>query len=369
MLGNWNQVKSLNYVSKVDYCRFVYLADCGHTIEVSALDTWMLMENEENGIRRKCCPRCQTVISSCLRYGDVIKKNFEDIVLVKKKIFGVRQHPQEFAKTVEIRRAEIRQVDEFVQNFVPWPTVKHPIIELFNATLSRYEQVVTPPNGKYRQHSLDGEQRYKIQVTLDVIDRMCKLINKIQTTSVQPEPDLVDDLLFQLHRIYTSFHGRNRICNQEYRELIGEIERLDLIRAYYSLLCSPCYSPGCPAVPKLALIKRNLMEDVTKLDDSRKTETTKLLEEAAVVLKSSLGINKEEKEQILKAMYMKQGHWFKCPNGHVYVIGDCGGATVESTCNECGAKIGGGSHRLRHDNRLASEMDGATRGAWPGSLH
>lgn len=63
-------------------------------------------------------------------------------------------------------------------------------------------------------------------------------------------------------------------------------------------------------------------------------------------------------------MDLSKGHWYKCPNGHIYAIGDCGGATVESRCPECKAKIGGSSHRLREDNALASEMDGATHSAW-----
>jgi hypothetical protein len=31
-------------------------------------------------------------------------------------------------------------------------------------------------------------------------------------------------------------------------------------------------------------------------------------------------------EMILKATGENKGHWYKCPNGHYYVIGDCGGA-------------------------------------------
>lgn len=50
--------------------------------------------------------------------------------------------------------------------------------------------------------------------------------------------------------------------------------------------------------------------------------------------------------------------------GHVYMIGDCGGATVESRCPECNAAIGGSGHRLRDDNQLAREMDGAQFPAW-----
>ena len=50
--------------------------------------------------------------------------------------------------------------------------------------------------------------------------------------------------------------------------------------------------------------------------------------------------------------------------GHIYAIGDCGGATEESRCPECKAVIGGTSHRLRGDNALAPEMDGARHAAW-----
>ena len=37
---------------------------------------------------------------------------------------------------------------------------------------------------------------------------------------------------------------------------------------------------------------------------------------------------------------------------------------MESTCPECNAIIGGGSHRLRSDNQFAGEMDGAQYPAW-----
>lgn len=67
-------------------------------------------------------------------------------------------------------------------------------------------------------------------------------------------------------------------------------------------------------------------------------------------------------------MGMGQGHWFKCPNGHIYVIGDCGGAVVEGRCNECGSQIGGGGHRLRADNQVATEMDGARMSAWDNTV-
>jgi hypothetical protein len=32
---------------------------------------------------------------------------------------------------------------------------------------------------------------------------------------------------------------------------------------------------------------------------------------------------------------------FECPNGHYYVIGECGGAMEKSKCPECKEEIGG----------------------------
>lgn len=61
---------------------------------------------------------------------------------------------------------------------------------------------------------------------------------------------------------------------------------------------------------------------------------------------------------IVKAMnFATTGHFYKCPNGHSFTIGDCGGAMQTSDCPECGAKIGGGSHRLLDSNTNDLEMD------------
>lgn len=79
---------------------------------------------------------------------------------------------------------------------------------------------------------------------------------------------------------------------------------------------------------------------------------------------SGLMISEEERKMIVSAMMMRKGHWYKCPNGHVYVIGECGGAMESRKCPDCDAVIGGGSHRLASGNQVASEMDGAQHAAW-----
>ncbi|KAL3881532.1 hypothetical protein ACJMK2_027964, partial [Sinanodonta woodiana] len=45
-------------------------------------------------------------------------------------------------------------------------------------------------------------------------------------------------------------------------------------------------------------------------------------------------------------------HFYRCPNGHLYVIGDCGKPGKEGKCHACGATIGGQNHHLNEGNSL-----------------
>lgn len=51
----------------------------------------------------------------------------------------------------------------------------------------------------------------------------------------------------------------------------------------------------------------------------------------------------------------ERSRFYTCPNGHIYVIGDCGRPWVLSKCKECGAEIGGESHRLVDKNRIIDD--------------
>ena len=58
-----------------------------------------------------------------------------------------------------------------------------------------------------------------------------------------------------------------------------------------------------------------------------------------------------------KDMIMEGGswssHWYECPDGHPYFIGNCGGATTTAKCFECGEAVGGSGHTLLGSNRQA----------------
>ena len=77
---------------------------------------------------------------------------------------------------------------------------------------------------------------------------------------------------------------------------------------------------------------------------------------------------KKARKEAVEVLGLSQGHWFACPNGHPYAIGECGGAMEVSKCPDCGAKVGGARHQIVEGNRLATDMDGATTPAYPTTL-
>ncbi len=79
-------------------------------------------------------------------------------------------------------------------------------------------------------------------------------------------------------------------------------------------------------------------------------------------------MSEDERKGIVEAFGSRAGRWFKCPNGHVYVVTECGGVTEIGKCNECGSTIGGENHQVLQFNQLATEMDGAQSPMYPTAL-
>ncbi|KAF9358251.1 hypothetical protein BGX34_008994 [Mortierella sp. NVP85] len=68
----------------------------------------------------------------------------------------------------------------------------------------------------------------------------------------------------------------------------------------------------------------------------------------------------DEKVMLFRAMSSElrgSGHWYRCVNGHTYVIANCGMAMQASVCPECGARVGGGNHEMFAENTRDMEFE------------
>ena len=108
----------------------------------------------------------------------------------------------------------------------------------------------------------------------------------------------------------------------------------------------------------LLLEERNMLLDWI-IDCTARQVSDELKEQARQLKQHSTPLTAEEKREIHEALvagsyFGSNGHWYECPNGHRYFIGECGGAMEQGICNECGEVIGGGSHSLLPTNRAVA---------------
>lgn len=161
----------------------------------------------------------------------------------------------------------------------------------------------------------------------------------------------------------TLINNTKKISQQQQQDIGKEIKRLNSIIQLAKIVSHPEYNAS-KELPKVKAAFEQAKAAVihwTVYDENKGVIAMKSLQEE---IKVSGIVTKQEIELIVKAIGLKSGHWFKCPNGHKYCIGECGGAMEVSKCIECGVAIGGRDHALLSSNRHAPEMDGSQFAAW-----
>ncbi|NXF36396.1 ZNFX1 protein, partial [Nyctibius bracteatus] len=315
--------------------RFVQLEDCGHVFESQGLDHYM--DEDDDVIKLKVCPICQTPIRKNLRYGTIVKRQLDEIEKVKEKIQGPAQEIQSSRQRLQAALAR-------------------------NAVLQRNLPLTSLMlEDKLKASDLSIRSIGLIENQLNFYKRVADLTNSMSKIDVSERKGLrkrLDEVQEWLGRPRLSFTG------QELSDLQSEIQRLTYLLSLLARCRGAC-GIITPALAAEIASAREVLEGTKKFTEEDDAAVKADLERLCTALPvSGLGICEAERVQIVSAMGYPRGHWFKCRNGHVYVIGNCGGAMERSKCPECHAVIGGANHALDSTNSLASEMDGATHAAW-----
>ena len=90
---------------------------------------------------------------------------------------------------------------------------------------------------------------------------------------------------------------------------------------------------------QVLLLMEKILTDIWRPFNGTQEERWKELTTQLKETMTGLGISEVEKREVVAAMGQARGHWYSCPNGHVYNIGDCGGATVEANCPDCHERL------------------------------
>ncbi|CAG9858900.1 unnamed protein product [Phyllotreta striolata] len=336
--------------------RFVLLEDCGHILESEGMEYWLKQGDsgyEDTIIKPIECPKCKTTIRKSSRYSDYVKENMQDLLKVKSSFYGTEE---------EIGRLSMKLEVELTTNLTKLSYSigsKVPILESFFKTaknrlapicrIQNFGSKVTDS----RRNTINKMNLNDIRIKMDLIKLMLDSVSKFN--EMNNKESSIDQMDFIGNLIVGN--GVDSITQQEITDIKLEINRLNRLVQLNSI---PNYST---VVNKKEEVK-NLILKKCRYDDNLDKSIKEKLEELKKSTSSPINITDVEKKEIVQALGLTPGHWFKCPNGHPYIITECGGAMQTSRCNECQAPIGGSNHTLLATNALASEMDGSRHAAW-----
>ncbi|XP_008190958.1 NFX1-type zinc finger-containing protein 1 isoform X1 [Tribolium castaneum] len=332
-----------------DDARFVLLEDCGHIFENTGLETWLGQDDGEV-IKFKECPRCKTAIKTTARFSDYVKKAKADVAKVKKNLHGTENE-------LNMKRQELARLLLKVRTNAQDVKCSNFFKDILGAMETRL------------RISLMGKRQRINKFELNAIESKLQIIEHIVDIGINCPTALSKNRCSSQVKFILKILERedNYVTDQEIDDIPYELNRLSRIAELEEIESSPNFLQrysNSSTVRRVTEQIEGFLFGFGKFYDQDEQTVKELLQELSRLVASGIGISEQEKREIVKAMGFRQGHWFKCPNGHPYCIADCGGAMVESKCPECACKIGGGSHTLRADNALASEMDGAQFPAW-----
>ncbi|XP_016333043.1 NFX1-type zinc finger-containing protein 1-like isoform X2 [Sinocyclocheilus anshuiensis] len=327
-----------------DAC-FIQLEDCKHMFEATGMDQYMNLDEDQGAeldqraIRLKDCPRCRTPIRRNLRYGTHINRSLAAIEMVKEKINGMPDVIKQQQEVFSLQLRGKKNLRKHLAQEFAFLKEKFETKDLSLQQLRHLENLMTYLESVGKLKAMQAEH-------------MTPLLDQLQAFSSKVE----EVLRFLLH-------PTQRLSDQQIADLERELKRLSYlaelnVRCGMSLAKSVVYGTE-------VLQLREILEDMLPFSEGLERRVKQMFTDLDTKLpRSGLGITDEERVMILKAIGLNKGHWYKCLNGHVYAIGECGGAVQQSKCPECNAAIGGTNHNLIQGNAVATEMDGAEHAAW-----
>lgn len=322
-----------------DDARFVKLEDCGHIFETGGMDTYMTGDsNSEEGIaiKLKVCPKCQTPIRKNLRYGSVINKTLDEIEKVKRRITGASDLQNETNRLLN--------------------TLKE-MVEIRRNLPEEYSQV----KEELENEGIPLRRLLSLENKILFYQRVAKQFSNLEKVDDVEKKALKNRLLEIKGWLEKT---RSFFTDQELSDLQCEVARFGYLLELL-IRCKEAKLRITPEIRREIAAIRDVLERSKKFtEEDENVVKSKLKNLKQTLPRTGLGITENERVLIVEAMGLQKGHWFKCPNGHVYCITECGGAMERSNCPECHAAIGGTDHTLDSTNRLASEMDGAQHAAW-----
>ena len=325
-----------------------------YIVEVSGLDRYIdefranSTSTDGTAIRFPECPRCKQKIYRCTRYTSILNETYQLISQVKNKILGnlsctqINEKREQLLSDCTKMKANLKEIHfrSFIEDlFSKLESITH----LFYADKFLFFENIMHYFQEIDQILIDGR-------------------NKLPKNSFNPL--IYDPLICIVKYLFQQKSDRN-LSEQQINEIESELERVRRVIYIEMLVGSLKQTLKTDEQEAIDSMRKLISRKIGRFTAENREEFDKLKKDFEYLNNvPGLGINDNERKAIVSALNLTKGHWYTCPNGHPYIITECGGASQESRCPECREKIGGLNHHLLDTNRVFSGMDGSTHSAW-----
>jgi hypothetical protein len=312
--------------------RFIELPSCGHRFAAEDLDTHIDHQVAAGRVQPFTCPQCKTPIQQydVPRYHNTMVRLFRTVQAAKIKVV---EQADEVKRQLEQAKARLQTLE---QRSGALPT-----------ELARISRAIC---AELRQHDAFASQVRNLQWDLDLVSRF-RLVDQVVHAVYLPMRDLV----WQNPRHAAALDA---ICAKLAAAMAAGASHEDRDVALVDILLQALAT----ACPQTAARVRGEIERLTRCKE-KVAVLTRALEQFA-----DLTTLRQIRDAMEASGQVARGAWYTCRNGHIYAIGDCGGAAQRARCPECGSPIGGEGHRVDESNRHADAFAGGTQEAWGAGL-
>ncbi|CAG2066604.1 unnamed protein product, partial [Timema podura] len=349
-----------------------------------------MKRNHPNGQQSLVCPKCKTTIACTQRYMNLVKKHYKDVARVKLRVFGKMKELENKRRELEVRlyNLSLYQMKDPKFIFPPFPiislvspctahsecklaiklaekdvariTIKLHVDRLIKINMwkkkvnssSLYTKFVKQIQeslqhfSKNKRNNLSSHDAETLGIQIQILEQLNDAFVPAAKISNDSSKNKMIKFVDQL--IQVIINRDDYLSQQEVKEINIELQRFHRLSQMSIIESSHLFQTTIDQHEKMRDYEEatKVLDSIEKYIGDKDDRVNQIIRDLQLILKQSLELHENERKQIVKAMGLKQGHWFKCPNGHIYVITECGGAMEVGKCNECGAAIGGTQHRL-----------------------
>jgi len=373
----------------------IIVLPCEHAYTISTLDGIMEMDKfysknkndkwveakplEQEMVGIANCPECRKPVVNVFRYSRRTNQAILGVCQLKHRQY-IKSRLSELAietkKIIETEPKNIKTFSRVKRQYINLMKGPSPVQKVYEGTVAALMEYYGTAQ-MVAKNNIKPDTTVLIKIRIDFI----KLVNEILRVGLKSDDKLLNILIKDFQSAQQEFKSGVSLCKESkalgsHAQILVEFIKLLFTWLDVVFLVPEENRQKLEASSQDAIfstiekyIKQLLAFPDPIIESQQITKQTKIFMEELdhnkngrvryqkLTLQEKLDIAKAMKQDgVTTAAGSFGGHWYKCPNGHIFTIGECGGAMEVSTCNECGERIGGERHNLLSTNVVATDF-------------